>query len=76
MARALVKNPEVLFADEPTGNLDHDNSEQIASLLTELNGQGLTIVMATHDLELAQRYAHRLVRMDYGRLVEGGDESR
>jgi putative ABC transport system ATP-binding protein len=72
MARALVKNPEILFADEPTGNLDHANAEQIAQLLTDLNRHGLTIVMATHNLEMAERYGHRQVRMDYGRLIGGG----
>ncbi|UCG62490.1 MAG: ABC transporter ATP-binding protein [Candidatus Zixiibacteriota bacterium] len=70
MARALVKKPSILFADEPTGNLDHENTEQIGQMLTELNGQGQTIIMATHDLELARRYAHRTVRMNYGRLIE------
>jgi len=69
MARALVKRPDILFADEPTGNLDRENSIQIASLLGELNGSGLTIVMVTHDMSMAERAAHRLVRMDYGRIV-------
>ena len=70
VARALVKKPHLLLADEPTGNLDRDNSEQISSLLAHLNGQGLTIIMVTHDLDLAQRLAHRTVRMSYGRLVD------
>lgn len=73
MARALVKNPEILFADEPTGNLDHANAEQIGELLAELNRQGLTVVMATHNLDIARRYGHRQVRMDYGRLVNGDE---
>ncbi len=72
MARALVKNPEVLFADEPTGNLDRENMLQISSLLTELNASGLTVVMVTHDTTLAERSAHRIVHMDYGRIVEPG----
>lgn len=71
MARALVKKPEVLFADEPTGNLDQENTVQISKLLTELNHAGLTIVMVTHDLDLARSCAHRTIRMNYGRLVEG-----
>jgi len=70
VARALVKRPEILFADEPTGNLDHENTRQITELLAELNRQGLTIIMATHDLDLARTYPHRIVRMQYGRLVE------
>lgn len=70
LARALVKKPEILFADEPTGNLDHVNSDQIGDLLAELNQQGLTIIMATHDLDLARRYAHRTIKMDYGKIIE------
>lgn len=69
IARALVKKPEVLFADEPTGNLDHDNTQQMARLLGELNAGGLTIILATHDLDLARRSAHRTLRMHYGRVV-------
>jgi len=74
MARALVKQPEVLFADEPTGNLDQENTEQISNLLTELNRGGLSIVMVTHDLDLARSCAHRTIRMSYGRLVDGAAE--
>lgn len=73
LARALVKKPDILFADEPTGNLDHDNTGQIAELLTELNRDGLTIVMVTHNLDMARRCAHRIIGMRYGRLVEPGE---
>lgn len=79
LARALVKEPRVLLADEPTGNLDEDNSRMIAELFTELNGQGLTVVLVTHDMALASRYARRVIRMKYGRVVteaEPHDESR
>lgn len=72
LARALVKGPKVLLADEPTGNLDQDNAQQISELLSRLNRDGLTIVMVTHNLEAARQYAHRVVRMHYGRIVEGG----
>jgi ABC-type lipoprotein export system ATPase subunit len=76
LARALVKNPEILFADEPTGNLDHENSVQIAELISDLNRHGLTVIMATHNLEIAHRYGHRSVRMHYGRLApDGGVEA-
>ena len=68
MARALVKNPEILFADEPTGNLDHDNTVQIAELLTELNREGLTIIMVSHDVALAGRCTERKVKMHYGKI--------
>ena len=70
LARALVKQPSILFADEPTGNLDYENSQHIANLLMELNRQGLTIVLATHDLEIARRSAHRIIRMHYGKITD------
>jgi putative ABC transport system ATP-binding protein len=69
LARALVKSPEMLLADEPTGNLDRRNADQMMSLLRELNAQGLTIVMVTHDIETASRNAGRIVRMHYGRVA-------
>jgi putative ABC transport system ATP-binding protein len=70
VARAIVKTPEILFADEPTGNLDLDNATQIVELLSGLNQAGLTIIMVTHNVELAERYAHRVVRMHYGRMMD------
>ena len=69
IARALVKRPDILLADEPTGNLDRDNAALIASLLSELNREGLTVIVATHDLAMAETHAHRVVRMEYGRLI-------
>ena len=70
LARAIVKKPEILFADEPTGNLDFDNAQQITSLLADLNRQGLTIVLVTHNLEMAQQQTHRTIRMRYGQVVD------
>ncbi len=68
IARAIVKRPELLFADEPTGNLDFENAGQIGDLLTDLNRQGLTVVMVTHNLDLASRIAGRTVRLRYGKI--------
>jgi len=79
LARALVKKPEILFADEPTGNLDHENADEIMTLLAGLNAGGLTILMVTHDLEMASKVARRTVRMHYGRLADesaGGEAPR
>lgn len=69
VARAIVKEPEILFADEPTGNLDYENAQQIVSLLTSLNRDGLTLVLVTHNLEMAQQHTHRTIRLQYGRIV-------
>ncbi len=69
LARAIVKKPEVLFADEPTGNLDFENTQQIITLLTDLNRDGLTIVLVTHNLDMANTYSHRVIRMQYGKVI-------
>jgi putative ABC transport system ATP-binding protein len=69
LARAIVKQPEILFADEPTGNLDFENTQQIISLLTSLNQNGLTIVLVTHNLEMAKAHSHRIIRMQYGKII-------
>jgi putative ABC transport system ATP-binding protein len=68
IARALVNNPEVILADEPTGNLDSENSEKIFGILRELNEKGLTVVMITHNTELAVR-ARRIVRLRDGEIM-------
>ncbi len=68
IARALVNDPEILFADEPTGNLDSASSEEIMALFTELNRRGRTVVLVTHDAEVA-RYARRVITVQDGRIV-------
>jgi ABC-type lipoprotein export system ATPase subunit len=65
IARALVNNPEVILADEPTGNLDSANSEKIFAILQELHHSGLTVIMITHNQELANR-ANRMIRIKDG----------
>ena len=73
LARALAKRPPLLLADEPTGNLDQTTSIEIAALLREWNARGLTIMLVTHDPELAAGDADRTVRMTYGRLDRSGE---
>ncbi|HSF11976.1 MAG TPA: ATP-binding cassette domain-containing protein, partial [Erythrobacter sp.] len=68
IARALVTQPDVLLADEPTGNLDSERSVEIMELLRRLNGEGITILMVTHEEEMAA-YAKTIVRFRDG-LVE------
>lgn len=68
VARALVSNPKLILADEPTGNLDSANSEQVMNLLKELNDEGTTIVMVTHSPSDAD-YAKRIVHLFDGHIV-------
>jgi putative ABC transport system ATP-binding protein len=69
IARALVNNPLIILADEPTGNLDTRSSEEIVAILHELHGQGRTIVMITHEPELAT-HVQRVIYIRDGRVVE------
>ena len=69
IARALVNRPRLILADEPTGNLDSKTSEEIMALFEELNGEGSTIVLVTHEQDLAE-HASRQVRFHDGRIVE------
>ncbi len=68
LARALVNEPEVILADEPTGNLDSRTSAEVMGLLQELNDDGITIVLVTHETEIA-RYTKRTLVMRDGRLI-------
>jgi putative ABC transport system ATP-binding protein len=69
IARAVVNEPPILFADEPTGNLDSKNSSEVMNLLNRLNSEGQTIVMVTHSRRNAE-YAHRIVEVSDGRINE------
>ena len=69
IARALISKPDLLLADEPTGNLDKVNSEEVARQLRKANEEyGLTIIMVTHDMNIAT-YANRIIRLDDGHIV-------
>lgn len=68
ICRAVVANPKLILADEPTGNLDSANGEEVMNLLTELNKEGTTIVMVTHSPTDAE-YAHRIVQLFDGHIV-------
>ncbi len=70
IARALVNDPQLVVADEPTGNLDPDLSLEVMNLFREINARGTTVVVATHDRELIRRVGRRAVTLDQGQMVE------
>lgn len=74
IARALVGNPSILLADEPTGALDQKTGKQVMQLFQSLNDEGRTVIMITHDMNIAA-YARRTVHIIDGELTEGGDAS-
>jgi cell division transport system ATP-binding protein len=69
LARAIINNPPILIADEPTGNLDPDASVEIMSLLREINGIGATVVVATHERHIVDSMMMRVVEIDAGEIV-------
>lgn len=69
IARALINRPEVLLADEPTGNLDHENAAEIMKLLERINALGTTVVVVTHSQEMVDQMGKRVITLNKGRLV-------
>jgi cell division transport system ATP-binding protein len=70
IARALVKDPPLILADEPTGNLDPDLTADIVNMLMLLNTKGTTVVVATHDTDLVQRYRRKVISLSRGRVAQ------
>lgn len=70
IARALINQPEILLADEPTGNLDPELSEEILRLLLDINLRGTTVIFATHDRDLITRVGHRVLTLREGSLAD------
>ena len=69
IARALINSPEILLADEPTGNLDAKNAMEIMALLEEINRRGTTVIVVTHSQEIVNQMGKRVIRLDHGMLV-------
>lgn len=69
IARAIVNNPSIIIADECTGNLDMDNSISIMKLLDEINKKGVTVIMATHNLDLVREFPRRIVKIEDGKII-------
>ncbi len=70
IARALLNEPEIILADEPTGNLDPETSESIMDLLMEINSNNRSVIMATHNYQLLKKYAARTLACENGKLME------
>lgn len=69
LARALVNNPSLIVADEPTGNVDPQMSHDIVDMLTQINEKGTTVLMVTHDHDLVRHFGHRVITLDKGHIV-------
>lgn len=76
LARAMVGGPEVLLADEPTGNLDPDTASEIMKLLKEINDKGTTVLMATHNEEIVNGCKERVIELSKGKVVRDEKEGR
>ncbi len=74
IARAIINNPEIILADEPTGNLDPELAFEIISLFKEINKQGTTIIIGSHDRELIRHFGDRILFLQKGRII--GQEQR
>ena len=74
IARALVNRPKYLIADEPTGNLDPNTSEDIMKLLLDVNAKGTTVIVSTHDKDIVNKLKKRVICMDHGEMIN--DEER
>jgi cell division transport system ATP-binding protein len=72
IARAVVNNPKIILADEPTGNLDPELAFEIMSLFKEINKQGTTIIVATHDRELIRHFGYKILFLQQGKLIGKG----
>lgn len=76
IARAILNKPDIIIADEPTGNLDPGTAQDIMGLFENLNKMGKTVIMATHDQNLVNHYTHRVLTMRDGKLVSDSKEGR
>jgi len=72
IARAVVNDPDLLLADEPTGNLDPDLAGEIMDLFRDINARGTTVMVATHNREMIRRMQRRTIRLEHGRIVDDG----
>jgi len=71
IGRALAVNPQIIIADEPTGNLDSKNTEMVFDVFKKLSQEGITVLTATHDVQLAQNFSDEIIRLKDGKIIEG-----
>jgi len=76
LARAVVTGPQILLADEPTGNLDPQTAKEMVKLFREINERGTTVLMATHNWEIVDLFKSRLIELDKGRVVRDEKEGK
>lgn len=76
LARAVITNPDILLADEPTGNLDPKNAEEMLALFSEINAKGTTILMATHNREIVDAFKARVIELEKGKVVRDEKEGK
>lgn len=76
VARAIIADPDVLFADEPTGNIDQENAWQIVELLQKISEAGKTVIMATHNLDIVGKLDKRIVKLAKGQIVSDQTKSK
>lgn len=76
IARALVNHPDIIIADEPTGNLDPYNSYEVISLLQKINQAGKTVVLSTHDREIINKLGKRVITIENGKIIRDEEEGR
>jgi len=69
LARAIVNNPELILADEPTGNIDSERSLEIMKLLCAVNKKGTTVIIVTHENELVKKFGGRLIQIENGKIT-------
>jgi len=76
LARAIVAGPEIVIADEPTGNLDLKTAEEIVNLLRKINEMGKTVLMATHNFEIVNQLNQRVIQLDQGKIVSDNKKGK
>ncbi len=76
LARAIITNPDILLADEPTGNLDPKNAEEMIALFSEINAKGTTILMATHNRDIVDAFKARVIELEKGKVIRDEKEGK